>query len=171
MRQESVIPYSLFPAPCSPGCLGSSGRRHNQAATTAMQAIGNAAIHQRCEPTDNMITSSTIAENNMVNVAAHLARRDTAPCACQSRIIGPKRLCASRYRCRRSEPRDAAKAAIRMNTVVGMTGRKIPTIPAARLQYANTSQAQRYREGTLSRVSGEGGEPGRFFTRTFYRIR
>jgi hypothetical protein len=30
-----------------------------------------------------------------------------------------------------------------MNTVVGMTGRKMPTIPAARLQYANTNQAQR----------------------------
>lgn len=99
-----------------------------------MQAIGIAAIHQRWEATDNMTASSTTADNNMVNVAAHLARRDTAPCACQSRIEGPKRGCVTRYRCRRSEPRDAAKAAIRMNTVVGMTGKKIPTMPAARLR-------------------------------------
>jgi hypothetical protein len=165
--------HSLPPAPGSlfSALDGGSGRRHNQAATTAIHTIGIAAIHQRCEATDSMMASSTTADNNIVNVAAHLPRRDTAPCACHSRIIGPKRLCVSRYRCRRSEPRDAAKAAIRMNTTVGMTGKKIPTMPAAKLQYASTNQAQRYRDGALSGVSGEAGEPGLFFTRTFYRIR
>lgn len=61
-----------------------------------MQAMGRAAIHQRCEATDNMMANSTAAQSNMVNVAAHFPRRETAPCACQSRIDGPKRGCVSR---------------------------------------------------------------------------
>ena len=61
-----------------------------------MQAIGSAAIHQRCEATLTMIASNTPAQASIVSVAAHFARRDTAPWACQSRIIGPKRGCVCR---------------------------------------------------------------------------
>ena len=52
----------------------------------------------------NMIT----AHAAIITIANRLARRLTAPCACQSRIIGPNRRCASSRACNRCEPRAAA---------------------------------------------------------------
>ena len=48
------------------------------------------------------------AHTAMLPIAHCLARRLTEPVACQSRIIGPYRRCASSQACRRSEPRAAA---------------------------------------------------------------
>ena len=59
---------------------GGSGRIHSQAPTTAMQAIGKATIHPRCEPSHSIAASRIAALTSIVHVAAHLARRETARC-------------------------------------------------------------------------------------------
>ncbi|MCY1185436.1 hypothetical protein D9M73_262130 [compost metagenome] len=73
------------------------------------------------------------AQTSMVMLAIHLPLRLTAPCACQSRIDGPKRGCVTSQSCRRLEPREAAQAEISTNTVVGRPGTKMPTMPTPRL--------------------------------------
>lgn len=93
-----------------------------------MQPIEIAAIHH-FGVTSVMITAQT----TMLIVAAHLARLLTDPVACQSRITGPNCRCACSQRWRRAEPRIAAQAEMRMKTVVGKPGTKIPIMPRPKL--------------------------------------
>lgn len=69
----------------------------------------------------------------IIDTASRLARRLTAPCACQSRIIGPNWRCASSQACSRCEPREAAKADSSTNGTVGSPGTAMPTMPNPRL--------------------------------------
>ena len=80
-----------------PSPRGGSGRSHSQIATTAMQPMPSSAIHARGAAHHRMT-----AHADIIAVASHFARRDTAPCSCQSRITGPKRGCACSQRCSRS---------------------------------------------------------------------
>ena len=73
------------------------------------------------------------AQADIIVVASHFDLRLTAPCACQSRMIGPKCRCASSQRYSRCEPRAAAKADSSTNGTVGRPGTTMPIRPSARL--------------------------------------
>jgi len=122
-----------------------SGRRHSHTATVAMIALPMEAIHHV-----GAVRNRMPAQNTIMIVATRLERRLTAPCVCQSWIIGPKRRCASSHACKRSEPRAAAKAESNTNGIVGRPGTTIPTMPSPKLVYARSHHAQRQRRKTVT---------------------
>ena len=85
-----------------------------------------AAIHQR-----GAVAKKISEHTAMVPMDQRLAERLTAPLACQSRIIGPYRRCASSQACSFSEPFAAAQAASSTKGVVGRPGTKMPRMPKA----------------------------------------
>ena len=95
----------------------------------AMIAVPVAAIH-----VFGAVRNMIAAQTDIMIVASHLARRLTAPCVCQSRMIGPNWRCASNHRCNRCEPRAAAKAASNTNGTVGKPGTTMPIKPSPRLR-------------------------------------
>ena len=102
-----------------------SGRSHSHMATTTMIAVPVAAIHSF-----GAVRNITTAQALIIVVASPFARRLTAPCACQSRIIGPNRRSASSRACSRCDPRAAAKADSSTNGTVGSPGTTTPITPA-----------------------------------------
>ena len=97
-----------------------------------MIVVPSAAIHQRGAVRKKIAEHATIA-----TVALHFARRDTAPWACQSRIIGPKTRCVCSQWCKRVEPRAAAQAASSTKGVVGNPGTTMPITPRASAIHAS----------------------------------
>ena len=83
----------------------------------ASKTLKYAAIHAL-----GAVRNMTIAQAAIITVASHLARRLTAPCACQSRIIGPNCRCRRSQACSRREPRAAAYADSSTNGTVGSPG-------------------------------------------------
>ena len=107
---------------------------------------------QRWDTVRNRIT----AHSAIKKLAFHFARRLTHPPRAQSRSMGPNRRWYQSHSCRRGELRAAAQAAIRMNTVVGKPGTKIPMTPRARQRTANACSSQPTARGTGGSVGGGG---------------
>ncbi len=93
-----------------------------------MIAVPVAAIH-----VFGAVRNITAAQKAMLIVAKRFERRLTAPCVCQSWIIGPNRRCASSQACSRAEPRAAANADSNTNGTVGSPGTTMPTMPKPKL--------------------------------------
>ena len=94
------------------------------------------------------------AQTAMVAVALHLARRLTKPPAAQLRSMPPNSLCRHNQPCRRSELRAAQAPAIRIKTVVGNPGTKMPTTPMHRLATAPSSSSHRSRGLRMGQYAG-----------------
>ena len=122
----------------SGGTLGGSGRHHSQASTQAMQPI-DSALAQVGAGTSSMMAAHTA----MVADALHLARRLTKPPAAQLRSMPPNTGWRHSQACSRAELRAAQAPAIRMKTVVGSPGTKMPITPMQRLATAHSSSNQR----------------------------
>lgn len=90
----------------------------------------------------------------MTTLAVHLARRRTTPPRRQSRSDCPKCGWSSSQASSRGELRAAAHAATSRKGTVGITGKKMPTTPSARLITATVKSNQRS-------GAGSGGGPGK----------
>ncbi len=100
---------------------------------SALDGIARAMDELASLSVASLSESKTMAESAIITMASFLARRLTAPFACQSRIIGPNWRCASSQACRRVEPRAAAKAESSTNGTVGRPGTNRPMKPRPRL--------------------------------------
>src|SRR5690606_4375972 len=131
--------------------LPGSGRHHNQANTTAIVTQAATAA----QSTGEVHTKSTM-HSAITPVALHLALRRTQPPKAQSRSMGPNSRWYQSQACKRGELRAAAHAAIRINTVVGKPGTKIPITPSTKQSTANTHSSARS-AGCAMRMGGGGG--------------
>ena len=104
-----------------------SGRRQSHASTQAMHRQASAKTQRGV-----CVKSRIAALAAIIVVAAHFERRLTCPPRDQSRSIGPNRRWCHSQRYKGGELRAAAQAAIKMKTVDGRPGKKIPTMPSAR---------------------------------------
>ena len=129
-----------------------SGRSHNQISTHAIQLLASTAT-QRCGAAKNNRTADALISA----VALHLARRLTQPPLAQLRSIRPNSGWYQSHACRRGELRAAAHAAIKIKTVVGKPGTKMPITPNAKHSTAPISSNQRSGAGSGVLLGGGGG--------------
>lgn len=119
------------PVACDTATIG-SGRYQSHTSTPAITALTPAANQTR-----DVAHHKIPAHSAIIPEALHLARRLTLRDARQLRIIGPNTRCSSSQRENPGELRAAAQLAIKINTVVGSPGTKIPTTPSATHSPAN----------------------------------
>ena len=117
-----------------------------------MQSRANARAHAGAD-----VSSKTMAHKAIMPVALHLARRLTQPPWAQSRSMLPNKGCIHSQAWMRGEPRAAAQPAIKMNTVVGNPGRKMPMTPNARHSNAKSRYSQRTTTDADRLVAGGSG--------------
>jgi hypothetical protein len=132
LRCKKVKQSRLTPAQAG------SGRRHNHSNTAAMQLQATMRTHMGVGVSHKMAAHPAI-----MAAALRLALRLTKPPACQFCSMGPNKACCQSQWCMRGELRMAAQPAIKMNTVVGKPGTKIPTTPKHRHSTAKARSNQR----------------------------
>lgn len=130
-----------------------SGRRHSQSNTAAMQLQATIRTHMGVG-----VSHNTVAHTAIMAVALCLARRLTKPPACQFCSMGPNKGWFHNHVCMRGELRMAAQPAIKMKTVVGKPGTKMPTTPKHKDSKASARNSQRmYQRRSMAGAGTVGG--------------
>ena len=119
-------------------CGTGSGRNHSHVSTHAMQLQAS----QRTQSGAGVIHKIT-AHKVIMALALYLALRLTFPPWLQFSSMGPKSRCCHNQECKRGELRAAAHPAIKIKTVVGKPGIKMPAMPRPRLSTASARSSQR----------------------------
>ena len=130
-----------------------SGRCHSHSKTAAIQQQATMRTHIGVG-----VSHKTAAHTIIMAAALRLALRLTKPPACQFCNMGPNKGWRHNHPCMRGELRMAAQPAIKMNTVVGKPGTKMPTMPKHKDSKAKARNSQRmYQRRSIAGGGTTGG--------------